>query len=391
MFNGTKSFRGLNNVTDSLRLGVGWLKTADNIDITDTGAIKKRAGYAKKLNGAISGSFSTFDYSRMYIVDGGVLKAVATPSAPTTTPLVSGLSSAPMSWTEINNQVYYNNGTDTGIIQPDNSVLPWRWPNPPQPSLLAVTGNLPVGMYRVCCTFSLPDGRTTGTNEVSEITLTAGQALQISGLSQSSGLKVNVFISPADSTVMQYAGQASGDAFVWNSDPSNLGVELQTLFMAPLPEVSTVIQAWRGRIYAAQYLASSDQTVIWFSQPLGFHLFDMGNDFVLVPGKVEMLAPHSSGLIIGTSSRIYAYTPEKLEELAPYGVVPGYHWAKDEEQVLFWSKRGLCSFSPFSNLTQLQVSVPPGIAAGGAIVRSGGQKRYLVALRQGGVAFNSHV
>ena len=41
-----KEFRGLNNVTDPLRLGLGWLATADNIDVTDTGSIIRRKGYS---------------------------------------------------------------------------------------------------------------------------------------------------------------------------------------------------------------------------------------------------------------------------------------------------------------------------------------------------------
>ena len=376
------AFQGLNNVSDSLRLGMTWLKTADNIDITDTGAVKKRSGFAKKLSGAITGSFSTFDFSRMYIVDGGVLKAVT--KFNTATPLVSGLSLRPMHWTEINGQVYYNNGIDSGIILPDNTVLPWAWVLPLQPTVAAVTGQLPAGIYRVCCTFTLPDGRMTGSGEVSEIVLGANQALQISGLAQNS----NVYIAPADSTVFQYAGSPSGSAMVWNSDPTNLGAELQTLMMYPIPAAS-IIQAWRGRMYAVQYMPSDDQTVIWMSQPLGFHLFDLGKDFFLVPGKVEMLAPHDGGLIIGTDTRVYAYTQDKIEEIAPYGVVPGWHWAEDDGRILFWSKRGLCAALPFSNLTE-QVSVAPGLSAGGVVVRSGGQKRYLVALQRGGAAFNSY-
>ena len=71
-------------------------------------------------------------------------------------------------------------------------------------------------------------------------------------------------------------------------------------------------------------------------------------------------------------------------------MVPGWHWAKDDERTLFWTTRGLCAALPFSNLTERQVSVAPGISAGGAVVRHGGQKRYLVALHRGGSVFNSH-
>ena len=131
--------------------------------------------------------------------------------------------------------------------------------------------------------------------------------------------------------------------------------------------------------------------MIWFSQPLAFHLFDQSKDFIMVPGRVTMLAPHDSGLVIGTDKRIHAYTGDQLADHAPYGVVPGQHWSEDDDKrILFWSKRGLCASLPFTNLTESQVSVAPGASAGGCVIRTGGQRRYLSVIQQGGSAFNSY-
>jgi hypothetical protein len=44
---------------------------------------------------------------------------------------------------------------------------------------------------------------------------------------------------------------------------------------------------------------------------------------------------------------------------------------------------------PFANLTEKQISVAPGVRAGGCIVNSGGQKRYLAVLQQGGSPYNA--
>ena len=133
---------------------------------------------------------------------------------------------------------------------------------------------------------------------------------------------------------------------------------------------------------------------MWFSEALAFHLFNLNSGFFIVPGRVTMLAPTEDALLIGTTARIFAYS-EKLDLLAKYGVVPGQHWVEDEQvdgskRILFWTTRGVCSALPFTNLTEKNVSVAPGIRAGGTIVRQGGQKRYLVALQQGGSAFNSY-
>lgn len=379
-----KRFRGLNNVSDPLRLGLGWLARADNVVVTDSGALERRNGYGLALTQTMNtGAFSTFDYQRAYLVDNGVLSALNADL--TTTPLVAGLQPAQMFWAEINDQVFYNNGTDAGIIQPDNTVLSWRWDTPLTPVLAAVTGSLAPGLYRACAVSVLPDGRTTGSSELAELTVEEGQALSVSGFTPGA----RIYIAPANNTAFGFAGARNG-AFVWDASPDQLGRELQTATLNPLPIGADVITAWRGRIYAAQALPG--MTAVWISQPLAFHLFDLAKDVVLVPGKVLMLAAHDDALIIGTAERIYAYDGAKLVELAPYGVVPGWHTAKDDDgKFLFWTTRGLCSALPFSNLTDRQVSVAPGIQAGATIVRSGGQKRYLVALQQGGDAFNSYL
>lgn len=373
------AFKGLNNVTEPVRLGMSWLTQADNINITDTGAIERRDGYTLAQSGNVTSAYSTLDFSRMYVAVDGSIRDFAGTALHTLT------SNAPLHWTEINDQVYFNNGVDSGIIEADNEVKAWGWGIPPMPTLAAVTGTLDPGTYQVCFVSTLPDGRRSDAGEVAEITLIEGQALQISGIPTG----YSVYIAPANSTVFQFANVPLGTAMVWNQSPDALGMDLPTSFLSPLPAGVDVIEAWRGRIYAAQYMPSHDQTVIWFSQPLGFHLFDLAKDFIMVPGRVTMLAPHDSGLVIGADKRIHAYDGQSLAQLAPYGVVPGQHWSKDEQRILFWTARGLCAALPFANLTEKQVSVAPGVHAGGCVVEAKGQKRYLAVLQQGGVPFNA--
>lgn len=348
-----KSFKGLHNVSDKLRLGLGWLDRADNVDITDTGAITKRDGYRRVLPGAVTGAFSTVDFSRMYVVDGGALKAMAGPSTAVT--LQAELSTAPMRWTEINDQVFFNNGTDAGIINPDNEVLPWRWPAPPD------------GDDSTYYTYRLADGRMTGTD--SDL----------------------VGPAPAGAALVKFSRELQTEA---GEDASAVFTnvqhgDLQTAALSALPLGVDVIQAWKGRIYAAQYFPEADQSALWFSQPLGFHLFDLAKDVLLVPGRILMLAPTDDALLIGTDARICAYDATRLDVLAPYGVVPGQHWSQDDGQTFFWSTRGLCAAMPFKNMTDRHVSAAPGVRAGGAVVQRGGQRRYVVTVQQGGQPFNA--
>lgn len=295
-----KRFRGLNNVSDPLRLDMSWLVQADNVNVSDTGAISNRDGYSLSQPGVFKSVFSTIDFKRMYLATASQIQTFDG------TAVCQLTSSHPVHWAEVNNDVYFNNGTDSGVIHPDNSVSAWR------------------------------------------------------------GAPVS------------YGAGFKGD------DGQDLAVLFDTL-----PAGTDVIQFWKGRMYAAQYMASDDQTVIWFSEPMGYHLWNLDSNFILVPGRVLMLAPHTEALIVGTEARIYAYTGDTLPQLAEYGVVPGQHWVKDEERILFWATRGLCAALPFSNLTETNVSVAPGLRAGGCLVRSGGQKRFVTVVQQGGSPFNS--
>lgn len=384
----TKSFKGLNNVADPMRLGLEWLVQADNVNISDTGAMSVRDGYTKAVAGSFTGAFSTFDYSRMYVVDGGALKVMTSPTSTLT--LATGLSSAPMYWAEVNDSVYFNNGIDRGIITPDNTLLIWDWTEPTEPTLTAVSGALPAGQYQVRFTYTLPDGRATGSSDAASITLTDGQALQISTIPQMSGLITNVYIAPADSAVYQYAGSPSGSAMVWNSGPDNLGRDLLTMLMDPIPNGADVIQTWKGKMYAAEYMPDADQTVVWYTKPLAYHLFNLNEDLFLVPGRVLMMAPHDDGLIVGTDARVFVFDGKGIEQVADYGAVPGWPWTRDDDDktILMWTKRGACRGLPFVNLTSSHVSVAPGVQAGAAVVRTDGQKKFVVALHAGGTAFN---
>lgn len=387
-----KSFRGLNNRGDPLRLGMDWLAVADNVDVTDTGALVRRAHYSLSMPGACSSAYATLDHQRMYVVQAGVLGAMTSPTG--STPLRSGISGAQMYWAEINRTAYYNNGSECGAIRPDNTLVDWTWPMPTTPTLTPVTGALAAGTYRVCFTYLLADGRETGTSDFAELTLTQGQALQISSIPQTPGLTTRVYIAPADSTDYRLAATTVLSALVWNSSPDELGTDCDTLTLDPIPPGADVIQFWSGRVYAAVYMPASNQTAVFFSLPMGFHLFDMNGDFILLPGRVLAMAPHEKALIIGTDVAIYAYD-EKLEQLADYGVVPGWCWSADEADeegadgsLLIWTMRGMCRALPFVNLTADHLSVAPGVQAGAAVISANGQKKFVVALHQGGAAFN---
>lgn len=382
----TRQFLGLNNVADPVRLGLEWLTRADNVDIDDTGMVKRRDGHTLHEAGEVTGAYATIDTDRMYYVVDGSLKTGAG------VVLDTGLASDLVHWAEVNDHVFYANGTDYGIVRADESTIEWQWEVPAAPAVAAVSGSLDPGLYRVACTFVLADGRETGASEPALIEIAQGQGLQISGIPQLAGARTRTYIAPANSTVFQRAYGGALTAITWAGSADALGAELTTGLANPIPTGCTVIQEWGGRMYAAQYDPQSGITALWRSLPLAWHLFPLDEDFIGIDGEVLMLARHDSALIIGTDDAIYALTADGLATLANYGVVPGCSWAIDQSSeaktVYVWTKRGMCRYPEFANLTQDHVSVAPGVHAGAAVVQANGQRRFVVSLHQGGSAFN---
>ena len=380
------AFRGLNNVTDPVRLGLPWLTQADNINITSTGAALRREGFSKALAGSPTAIYSTDDHERLFVIDGGQLCEVGEGMA--TLVLANGLPSVPAYWAEFNDQVLFVCGDQAGAIAEGGAVLPLRLPKPSTPVLSAATGSLPAGQYSVCCTYLLNDGRETAAGEPATIQLSESSALMVSAIPQIPGAQTLVYLCPADSTVFQLIAPADGADMAWNSAPEALGPELTTQGLDPLPEGVECIAMWGGRLWASMFMQEQNTSVIWRSEPLAPHLFNLAGGFFMVNGHVRALADGGAALIVGTDSSLHAYSAEGLAELASYGVVPGMPWAKDDKRLLIWTQRGLCQYPEFTNLTERRVSVAPGTHAASAVIEQDGQVRFVTALHAGGSPFN---
>lgn len=386
-----KSFKGLNNVSDPNRNGIEWLSVADNIDVTSEGKLQLRPGLTQRLVlSNVVDAFATQDASRMYVVSSGYLRSVHSAMSYTDIAVVTGTGIG--YWCEFNNDVIYNNGEDAFVIGPDGSTKPLRWSEVPAPTLSPASGSVPPGLYQVKYTYMLNDGRETGAGPASAIQLDDDSAISITGIPVSSDYRVRVYIAPANSTVFQFAGTPTGSSFVWSGTPDDLIDDLKTDGCYALPLGATCIQMWKGRLYASTYIASEDISVVWFSEPLGVHLFRLASDFFMVTGKVEMLADHDQALIVGTGSNVYAYTDEGIQALSEYGVPPGRPYAYDSEEgdVYVWTDRGICSGLPWRNMTDEFVSFPAGKRASLSLIHRGGEKKLIANLIDGGTAFNAY-
>jgi len=130
-------------------------------------------------------------------------------------------------------------------------------------------------------------------------------------------------------------------------------------------------------------------TMIVWSLPFKFHMFDLTKYYAIVPGEVRDMKPVDAGLIIATDSNIFLYDGEKLTMLANYGVPKGRSMViTPSHQVKIFSNRGVCEALPFTNLTEDKALFAPGNLVSSALVDQGGIQKLVVLSDGTGVPYN---
>lgn len=384
-----EKFLGLVNTAPSERLPIGALTVADDVDLDDEGGARSRPGSALAL--ALSGVCSAYTPMdgkgrALYIVDSAGLKQIQPDM--TAILLKSGLPSGEYFWAEAGNKIFYA-GPAYGVIE-NGVVMDWRIPVPPSPALSAIPGTLPAGDYQVTCAYVATDGREGPAPVASQITLAADKAIRIQ-VPRGYGEATAVYISPPAGSDLYLAVITADSDYLFNEDITRLTSPLDEAQKQTdaLPDVD-VIAFHEGKLWGAQYFPQDDYSAVFFSQPFFFHLFNLYEDHLLIPGRVRMLASTDAGLVIGTDRQVLIHTPEEaLVKLAGYGVVRGRPATTlPEGGALFWTERGVCTFPEFKNLTEKAVSLPPGNKCSTALLERGGLSQFIVLSDGLGTAYN---
>lgn len=115
------SFKGLKNTVSRERLGPDELERAINVHIDDAGQISRRRGYVRKIVGEFH-SLIGID-NKAYGVMNGQL-GIVRPDY-TFFPLGVTIGPAPVCYTEVAGAVFFSSSIAQGIIQEDETVVPW--------------------------------------------------------------------------------------------------------------------------------------------------------------------------------------------------------------------------------------------------------------------------
>ncbi|MGH9893174.1 MAG: hypothetical protein ACREA0_14530, partial [bacterium] len=316
----------MDNLHRDTELAKESLRNAVNVDISQDGSPRRRPGRTERIAGDVHSTWS--DGNILLAVVGNTLTKITvnpTTGALTQTVLRSGLApGVPLTYTEVNGEVYYSNGAITGKIV-NGATTPWGIETPAALPVLTASSNggLLAGTYQVALTYASASGEESGAGPGVAATLSTGQAITVSGIPQP--------VDPGVSRIRIYRTGPNGEVFYLHgtyavgttstvlSQSATLGERLQTQFLIPAPP-GQAIEQFNGVIYIAQ------GHVLWYTEPLRYGLIHPDN-FIPFPGDIDILAAATTGIYAVADQHYYlgGADPKKMTLVAklPFGAVRG--------------------------------------------------------------------
>jgi len=381
---------GLNNKTDTMALDLPYAKLAKNVIVTDTGRYSNRMGYSKIGSGNFKDLYTHKENKNSYAVIDDGLYIIEQFSPLIKTKLCDLLDSNSVTFTQYASDTIVLSNKDYFLIKENNDLHNLNFSATSLFDVVAGSGSLPSGEYHVVTTYVDDYGRESGANFTSNVVLEENGSVVISNITQY-GAFTNVYIKTPFSTTFNFAGYTTSSVYRCNT--LEMGLEVDTLGLNGIQPDSYLCTLWNGSIYTCSYDSSSNQTMVYWSEPGLIHLFNLQANFFVISGKVEMLCPTPEVLLIGTSTAIYAYKETALKKIQHYGVIPGKNWVENtanlhNADVLIWTEKGLATAYPITLLTDEVVNLDNGAIANGSILEFNGTTSYVVSVLKGGEEYN---
>jgi len=347
-------FLGINNQLPDFELSAEtgrFLRSADNVNITDRGNITRRKAYS--LVQSLSAPHSLFNG---YLVRGSALYAVTLPGYSET--LVKVLTSnARMSYCEFAGDVYYSNGTDSGRIASSGAIYPWGLPTPAAPSASSIAGALFAGKYQVSVSYSNSvTGEEGGVSARTVHTLPAVGGIRVSVPGSTAGAThANVYVSTVNGSIPLLAATVALGTATVDITSDATGRDASSRREEPLP-AGTRIFMFNGR------LCSVNGKTLYYGVPHrpGYMQADTVED-----GRIEF--SENISVAIGNQMGLYVATDktyffqgtdlgavELVRDALPHGAVPGTEFELPHKPVVGW-------FGPYGFVladTQGQCEIP---------------------------------
>lgn len=379
---------GLVNRVNSYDLPKGALLDAINVDIDNSGKIKRRKGYEKLITGKCHSVYGDSKGNGYLVKDGSLLRFNTIDNS--TKLIANGFTDNNfISYVEVNHELYYSDGQSiTGKINSSGNHEIWSIRSPQTQPMVTNSGNgsLKAGTYLIAYTY-LYGSYETGVSPHVQIDIpTDGGGIFVVCGSSSDSTGANIYITALNSQVLQKV--ATGYTANITSD-DNLGKQIKKLSADGIPAMSNLSYN-NGRIWG------SYANYIYWTLEMDYRQFNPVRNGVAVDSNVVIFAAMQSGCWVVTETTTYwlkGTDPDsndlELNPIFPYGAIPGTLFNDEDKQVVGWlSSAGYIqgdAFGKIQNLTAETIDFPKNYKSGAALFKkSRGIKQVVFSLQQTG-------
>lgn len=353
-----RKWLGLKNTTSPERLKPGELEVARNVDVDNDFKVLSRKGQTIVQSGS---------YHSLWASDGTCLVMVGQdmkrmmPDGSLTT-LIRLTTGRPVCFVELNNVVYFSNGTDTGRVV-NGEVREWGI-RPPlgQPAATQYAGLLRPGRYLYAMTFVRSDGLESGTGIAGMIELTTVGGILFTGLEVSTNPEVTgkiLYLSTANGTEMYRAVvlPASATSTAYMNSGVDLTVALDTQFVEQAPP-GEIVEIHSGVAYVIS------GSVAWYSDAYSVERFRRSQSrFLQFPSRISLFGSAGDGIYVGTDAGTWFLegfepTSFRSRQVLSYGAVMGTSVKFDVEEEVAEGEKDT------GNTPALMWTTPHGIVVG---------------------------
>lgn len=305
-----------------------YLRNAVNVDIDNAGRLLRRRDLA--LVQAMIGAHSL----RMagdtagYLVRDSVLYAI---TLPTYSEAVVKLltSDAPMSYAEVNDDLYYSNGADSGRITA-GVVYPLGLPTPATPAVSVIGGGLLPGWYQIGVGYAnTTTGEEGGISASANIELTSEGGIRVVLPAATPGAThINVYLSATNGEVPYLATTAVVGTAQVDLTALATGRESNGRYEGPLPAGRLFLSSGRLCSY------SGDKVYLGLPFRPGYYLPLEG--YIAFPADVSVAVDAQAGIFVAADKTYWVPNEGVVSDVLPYGAVPGTEFSYPDRSIYGW-------------------------------------------------------
>lgn len=316
--------KGVDNVHQDYEIPGDSLRRAVNVDVLDSGKVRRRKGFEQTL--AVSTPHSLWsDGAAAYYVAANTLRRFYENGTSTALGTVAAGANR-VAYVKVDADTYFTCASARGVVR-NGALLPWgvEVPNVP-PTISATTGVLPPGTYFAGVTYLLADGRESGASALASVTLAADGGVAVTSMpipAAASVTRKRLYLSTPNGEVLYMAAEVgANDMFATISSPPS-GAELRTEYLSE-PPLGVALAHCLGRVFIVD---AADPRVVWYTMANDYEHVDRRRGYYMFGAPVTAIAAAADGLYVGSDMTIFISRPGTPEEsqrmVLEFGIVAG--------------------------------------------------------------------